>query len=101
MNGSYNPSGPDTQGAQRCLEGASSFPQPHQVVDVRFQLCPLPLIRAEAAIQKLKPGEILSLRATDRGLERDLPAWCQVQGHRFIAVWHEGSELVGLVEKGP
>ncbi|MBF0154624.1 MAG: sulfurtransferase TusA family protein, partial [Magnetococcales bacterium] len=55
-------------------------------VDARRLLCPLPLIRAEAAMKPLPPGAILVIHATDRGLHQDLPAWCAMHGHTLLEI---------------
>ena len=69
-------------------------------IDARNLLCPLPILRAEAAIIDMEVGAILAVRATDPGLHRDLPAWCRVNGHRFLGIQQEGRALLGLVKKG-
>ncbi len=75
--------------------------KPDREVDARNLLCPLPILRAEAAIGEMESGEILSIRATDPGLYRDLPAWCRVNEHRLLGInKKQGRELIGMVEKG-
>ncbi|MEO5339428.1 MAG: sulfurtransferase TusA family protein [Magnetococcus sp. MYC-9] len=75
-------------------------PQADLLLDVRRLLCPLPILRAEAAIAPLASGAILAVLATDPGLARDLPAWCSVHGHRFLGLKNQGRELIGWVAKG-
>lgn len=70
------------------------------VVDARNLLCPLPIFRAEAAMDSLVAGERLSIRGTDPGLLHDLPAWCHVNGHYLREIRRDGREIVGLIEKG-
>lgn len=69
-------------------------------IDVRRMLCPMPILRAEAAISEMASGAILAVRATDPGLTRDLPAWCSVNGHRLIKLETQGREIMALVAKG-
>lgn len=73
---------------------------PAATVDARRLLCPLPILRAQGAMEGLRPGEVLAIRATDPGLHRDLPAWCKVQGHTLLGIREADGELVGLVAKG-
>ncbi|MEO5363827.1 MAG: sulfurtransferase TusA family protein [Magnetococcus sp. DMHC-8] len=75
-------------------------PTPDLTLDVRRLLCPLPILRAEAAIGHMSPGAILAVWATDPGLVRDLPAWCVVNGHHFLGIKSLGRELIGWVAKG-
>ena len=72
---------------------------PDVIVDARRLLCPLPIIRAEAAIHTMDSGMVLAVRSTDPGLSRDLPAWCRIHGHTFLGIQNEGRELTGFVVK--
>jgi TusA-related sulfurtransferase len=74
--------------------------EPSKTLDARNLLCPLPILRADAAILDLQVGQILEIQATDPGLVNDLPAWCQVNGHKILEIRHEGRLLIGRVEKG-
>lgn len=71
-----------------------------RTVDARGWLCPLPILKSESAIQEMKSGEILALKATDPGIANDLPAWCAVNGHQLISMEKSGREWLGLVKKG-
>ena len=79
---------------------ATTDATPDVIIDVRRLLCPLPILRAEAAIANMSLGTILAVRATDPGLAQDLPAWCNINGHRFLGIKTQGREVVGLVAKG-
>lgn len=35
-------------------------------------------------LRRLRPGQILRLRATDLGAPHDIPAWCRVTGNRLV-----------------
>ncbi|ABK45639.1 SirA family protein [Magnetococcus marinus MC-1] len=73
---------------------------PDGTVDARNLLCPMPILKAESGMMPLKRGEILAVRATDRGIEKDLPAWSDINGHQFLGFIDEPGEKVGLVRKG-
>ena len=73
---------------------------PDKEVDARRLLCPLPIIRAEAAIKTMEAGQILGIRATDKGIHNDLPAWCAVNHHQFLGIREEpGGVFLGLVRR--
>lgn len=76
------------------------FPPASLRVDARNQLCPLPILKAEAAMERVGPGEVVAVVATDPGLRRDLPAWCAINGHTCLGLAQEGRELTGWVRKG-
>ncbi|MGD8874251.1 MAG: sulfurtransferase TusA family protein, partial [Gammaproteobacteria bacterium] len=53
-------------------------------LDARGLLCPMPVIRTQDALQKLRPGQTLRVSCTDPGVLHDIPAWCRVHGHRVL-----------------
>lgn len=71
-----------------------------QQLDARRLLCPLPVIRTQAAVKKLAPGDVLEVTATDPGVLQDIPAWCRVHGHKVLAARRDGAEIVVEIEVG-
>jgi tRNA 2-thiouridine synthesizing protein A len=55
------------------------------VVDTRGLQCPLPVLKLRKALLQRKPGEQLTLLATDRQAASDVPAFCEETGHRLLA----------------
>jgi tRNA 2-thiouridine synthesizing protein A len=65
----------------------------HFVLDARYLLCPMPVIRTQNRIAELQPGDTLEVQATDPGALHDIPAWCRVHGHSVLATQHEENEV--------
>ena len=61
-------------------------------LDTRGLLCPLPVIRTQDAIRKLKTGDELSVIASDPGTLHDIPAWTRVHGHQLLCAEQQGRE---------
>lgn len=59
-----------------------------RTLDVRGQLCPMPVIETAREIKRMQPGQVLKVIGTDRGSVADLPAWAEDTGNEFIS-WHE------------
>ena len=55
------------------------------ILDVKGQLCPIPVIRTQNRAKKLAPGDILEVLCTDPGAINDIPAWCRINGHSVIS----------------
>jgi tRNA 2-thiouridine synthesizing protein A len=53
-------------------------------LDVRGQLCPLPIVRAAQAIKQLTAGQTLEVLSTDPGSVPDFAAWSKVTGNELI-----------------
>ena len=54
-------------------------------LDVKGQLCPIPVIRTQNQAKKLAPGDILEVICTDPGAVNDIPAWCRINGHEVVS----------------
>jgi tRNA 2-thiouridine synthesizing protein A len=54
------------------------------VLDVRRQLCPIPVIRTQNRVATLHHGDRLKVLCTDPGALSDIPAWCRINGHKVI-----------------
>lgn len=59
-------------------------------LDVRGLACPLPVLRAKKALDRIEPGAVLTVRATDPGALRDFPTLCQQTGHQLLESGQEG-----------
>ena len=71
----------------------------HQL-DARRLLCPLPVIRTQARVATLQPGDLLEVIPTDPGVRHDLPAWCRVHGHQLIEIVEQEREIHVTLEVG-
>jgi tRNA 2-thiouridine synthesizing protein A len=54
-------------------------------LDATGLLCPLPVLKARKRLESLKPGETLTLIATDPVSVIDVPHFCNEQGHELLA----------------
>lgn len=61
--------------------------------------CPLPVVRTKKAIEELHTGEVLEVRATDRGSLSDLQSWAKRTGHQYIGLKEEGEVLCHYIRK--
>ena len=72
----------------------------HSVLDARYLLCPMPVIRTQNRIAELQPGDTLEIRATDPGTLHDIPAWCRIHGHTILTTAQQDSEILVTVRVG-
>ena len=52
-----------------------------ETLDVRGESCPMPLLKAKRALQRLPSGAVLRVLSTDRGSERDFESFGRIAGH--------------------
>jgi len=60
-----------------------------KVVDARGTSCPGPILAAKKGIVDVPVAGIMEVLATDRGTQKDLPAWSKKVGHEFLGVVEE------------
>jgi len=70
-----------------------------QTLDCIGLYCPMPIVKTAQRMKELKPGEVLEITADDRGIKRDMPAWCQATGNECLGVEEAGSEIKVYVKK--
>ena len=56
----------------------------NKVLDCIGLFCPMPIIKTKIEIENMKSGEVLEILADDFGFEKDLPAWCEMSGEKFL-----------------
>jgi tRNA 2-thiouridine synthesizing protein A len=63
-------------------------------LDARDLFCPLPVLKARKALQPLRQGQVLAVRATDPAARQDFPAFCAATGHCLVGVAEEPDGVV-------
>ncbi len=65
-----------------------------QTLDAKELNCPLPVLKAKVALNKMQPGEILHVEATDPHAKIDFEAYCARTRHEIIRM----TETDGIIE---
>lgn len=63
--------------------------QTNRVVDCENLACPMPVVKTKRAIEEIESGEVLEVRATDKGSVADLQSWANRTGHQYIGLKEE------------
>jgi tRNA 2-thiouridine synthesizing protein A len=71
------------------------------MLDTRGLKCPLPVLRARKAMQRVAPGEVLRVLATDPGTVRDFEAFCEATGHELVEHDERASEFIFRIRRRP
>lgn len=70
------------------------------VLDARGLQCPGPIAKVYRALNEMKDGEILEVKATDPGFKRDIGAWCGKTGNRLISLTDQSGYALAYIAKG-
>ena len=79
---------------------AESMTETVHDLDVRRQLCPIPVIKTQNKVNQLAPGEVLRVICTDPGALNDIPAWCRINGHQVLTTEQRDHEVVITLQVG-
>ena len=62
----------------------NSSPAVDQVLDAKGLNCPLPILKARKAIEKMQAGQVLQVISTDPGAVADFEAFCRQTGNELV-----------------
>ncbi len=71
-----------------------------QELDARGLSCPLPILRAKKALNRLQSGQILKIVATDPGSVKDFEAFANQTGNELLASSSQDQEFHFKLKKG-
>ena len=78
---------------------AISSSRPDAILDCYGLLCPVPVRKTAEALERLSPGQILQVIATDEWFGPDLEAWLAFHPHELLAIENRGEETHAYVRK--
>ena len=55
-------------------------------VDVRGEMCPMPVLKTRQAITQINIGDVIEVLATDPASKSDLESWARKTGNKIVAV---------------
>ena len=73
--------------------------EPTDTLDCVGLYCPMPIVQTADRIKRLEVGQVLEILADDRGIEKDMPAWCEATGHEFLGLEERDAEYHVFVRR--
>ena len=70
-----------------------------QTLDTRGLNCPLPVLKAKLALNKMHAGEVLHVEATDPHSVIDFEAYCARTGHEIIQTRETGGVIEFFIRR--
>ena len=66
-----------------------------QYLDAKGLNCPLPVLKTKLALNRMQPGQILFVEATDPHSVIDFEAYCARTGHKILRI-DEADEVISF-----
>ena len=73
--------------------------QTDRVLECESMACPMPVVKTKKAMEEMQPGEVIEVRATDRGSVADLQSWARRVGHQYIGLVEEADTFRHFLRK--
>ena len=62
--------------------------------------CPGPIMKLQARVEELQPGDDVLVHVSDPGFRLDAPAWASKNGHELLEIYPEGPGYAARFRKG-
>ena len=73
--------------------------QANRTLECEGLACPMPVVRTKKAMDELNTGEVLEIRATDKGSVADLKSWTKGTGQQYIGYKEEDGVFIHYIRK--
>lgn len=71
-----------------------------EILDTSGLNCPLPLLKAKQALNRLEVGQVLKVIATDAGSIRDFKAYTEQSDHVMLDSFTDEEPYVYIIQRG-
>lgn len=78
----------------------NNSPQVDVQVDARHLPCPMPLLKAKQALNRMQTGQVLQILATDAGSWRDFHVFVQQCHHQLLLAEENELQFCYRIQKG-
>ena len=69
------------------------------LLDTKGMNCPMPLLKAKQALNRMDGGQILEVTSTDQGSVRDFQVFATQSGNELLGQTDEGSTYIHWIKK--
>lgn len=77
----------------------ASVIQTNRVLACEGLACPMPVVKTKKTIEEMNSGEVVEVRATDKGSVADLQSWSKRTGHQYLGLREEDGVFRHFIRK--
>jgi tRNA 2-thiouridine synthesizing protein A len=74
-------------------------PSADQALDITDEVCPMTFVRTKLRLERMAPGEILSVRLRGEEPLRNVPKAARDEGHSILGVVADGSDHIVTIRR--
>lgn len=72
---------------------------PDQTIDITSEVCPMTFVRTKLRLERMRSGEILSVRLRGEEPLRNVPKAARDEGHSILGIVPDGSDHIVTIRK--
>jgi tRNA 2-thiouridine synthesizing protein A len=73
--------------------------QPDQTIDITNEVCPMTFVRTKLKLERMRPGEVLSVRLRGEEPLRNVPRAAREEGHAILAIDADGENHIVTIRR--
>jgi TusA-related sulfurtransferase len=70
-----------------------------QVIDITGEVCPMTFVRTKLRLERMRPGEVLSVRLRGEEPLRNVPRAAREEGHIILGIVPEGDDHIVTIRR--
>ncbi len=74
-------------------------PAPDDAIDITGEVCPMTFVRTKLKLERMRPGEILSVRLRGEEPLRNVPRAARGEGHSILGIIPEGNDHIVTIRR--
>jgi TusA-related sulfurtransferase len=72
---------------------------PDQTIDITHEVCPMTFVRAKLKLERMRSGEILSVRLRGDEPLRNVPRAAREEGHAILSIEQAGDAHIVVIRR--
>ena len=67
---------------------------PNETIDITGEVCPMTFVRTKLKLERMRPGEVLSVRLRGEEPLRNVPRSARDEGHIILGIVPDGNDHI-------
>ena len=72
---------------------------PDQTIDITNEVCPMTFVRTKLKLERMQPGEVLSVRLRGEEPLRNVPRAAREEGHTILGIEDDGEAHIVTIRR--
>lgn len=73
--------------------------RPDQAIDITNEVCPMTFVRTKLRLERMRPGEVLSVRLRGEEPLRNVPRAAREEGHVILGIDADGEAHIVTIQR--